>query len=123
MLFQSRVLVAPASIILTVKTVSSSKNYKQEDRIMHKYIATFLFCLPILCTGAAATSAQTTSTISGTILDQKGAAIAGATVTARNAETNQTRTTTTNAEGRYVFPEMRVGEYEIKADMTNFRPT
>jgi hypothetical protein len=90
---------------------------------MHRYIAALLFLLSLLLLGVATTNAQTTSTISGTILDQKGAALAGATVTARNEETNQTRTTTTDAAGRYVFPEMRVGEYELKAEMTDFRPT
>jgi hypothetical protein len=88
---------------------------------MYRSFVVLLFSLLVLCASTA--SAQTTSTITGTILDQKGAALSGATVTARSLETNQTRTTTTNAQGRYVFPEMRVGLYEITAEMTNFRPT
>lgn len=71
------------------------------------------FCFPAF--------AQTTSTITGTVKDQAGAIIAGATVTAKQVDTNLTRTTTTDSGGRYVFPEMRVGLYKIKAEMTNFR--
>jgi hypothetical protein len=68
------------------------------------------------------TFAQTTSTITGTVRDQAGAVVVGATVTAKQVDTNLTRTITTDAQGRYVFPEMRVGLYKVKAEMSNFQP-
>ena len=43
------------------------------------------------------------STIRGTITDPSGAAVAGATVTIINLETNLTRTQTTQANGNYSF--------------------
>jgi Carboxypeptidase regulatory-like domain/TonB dependent receptor-like, beta-barrel len=66
--------------------------------------------------------AQTTSTITGIIQDQQGGVVIGAKVTAKNLETNLTRSTLTDAEGRYVFPEMRVGRYEVRAEQTDFKP-
>jgi hypothetical protein len=79
-------------------------------------------CLLVLTLSSASlVRAQTTSTITGTVQDQNGAVIVGAQVTARHLETNLTRTTVTNAEGRYVLPEMRVGQYQIRAEMRSFR--
>src|SRR5262245_39901966 len=66
--------------------------------------------------------AQTNSRITGTIHDQAGAAIAGATVTAKNLETNIDRTAVSDAEGRYTFPELRVGRYEVRSEKSGFKP-
>src|SRR5581483_4020660 len=78
-------------------------------------IATFLLCF------TTSLFAQTTSTITGTIQDQNGAVIVGAKVTARHLETNLTRTTVSDSEGRYVFPDMKVGSYEIRAEQNGFK--
>lgn len=73
--------------------------------------------------GLAGTSqAQTTSVITGKIQDQAGAVIVGAKVTARSLETNFTRSTVTDGEGRYTFAELRVGRYEVRAEQDNFKP-
>ena len=74
----------------------------------------------LLCS-AASLSAQTTGTITGTIKDPTGAVIVGAKVTAKHIETNQVRTTVSDGEGRYVFPEMRVGSYQIRTEMKGFQ--
>jgi hypothetical protein len=66
-------------------------------------------------------AAQTTSSITGVVLDSAGAVIAGAKVTARSLETNQMRTVQSDAEGRYIFQEMRVGAYEIRAEQSGFK--
>lgn len=77
-------------------------------------------CL-LLLSFPAVSFAQTTSAITGTINDQAGAVVAGAKITLRSLETNLTRTTTTDGEGRYTFPELRVGQYEVRAEQTGFR--
>src|SRR5687768_8981629 len=69
----------------------------------------------------AGASAQTNSTITGVVLDPQGAVIAGAKITARSLETNLTRTTQSDSEGRFVFQEMRVGAYEIRAEENGFK--
>ena len=53
----------------------------------------------LLASGQTVLAAQ--GVIRGTILDETGAALPGAIVTARNLETDAAHTTTSNAEGRY----------------------
>ncbi|NDD65078.1 MAG: carboxypeptidase regulatory-like domain-containing protein, partial [Acidobacteria bacterium] len=77
---------------------------------------------PVATPVASRVVGQTTSTISGTIQDQAGAVIRGAKVSVRNIETNQTRETVTDGEGRFVFAELRVGRYEVRATQSGFRP-
>ncbi|MFN0111832.1 MAG: TonB-dependent receptor domain-containing protein [Blastocatellia bacterium] len=80
------------------------------------FAAIFIFCF------AGIAAAQTTSVITGKVLDQAGAVIVGATVTAKSLETNFTRTTVTDGEGRYTFAELRVGRYEVRAEQDKFKP-
>lgn len=86
--------------------------------MISKFVAT---CLLLLCF-ASASFAQTSSAITGAVSDQRGAVIVGAKVSVRSLETNLTRTTTTDGEGRYTFPELRVGQYEVRAEQTSFKP-
>jgi hypothetical protein len=85
--------------------------------MISKIIGALLFALPL----TTLLHAQTSSTINGAVRDQAGAVIRGAKVTARSLETNLTRATTTDGEGRYSFPDLRVGEYEVRAEQSGFR--
>ena len=76
----------------------------------------FSFCFAI---GA---SAQTDSTITGDIKDSNGAVLVGVLVTAKQLDTGLTRVTTSEAEGRFVFPALPVGLYELHAELTGFEP-
>jgi hypothetical protein len=62
-----------------------------------------------------------TGTILGTVTDPSGAAISGATVTAHNTATGETRTATTGSAGTYVFPEEPVGTYDVTVTAGNFK--
>src|SRR5947207_15425420 len=65
--------------------------------------------------GAGQLHAQgATAAISGTVLDPSGAAIAGASISVRNIGTAFTRTVLSNDQGRYVAPELPIGEYEVQ---------
>lgn len=61
-----------------------------------------------------AQSQITTGVITGTVSEQSGAVVAGATVTVTNAETNSSRTATTNGEGRFTFLALSPGAYTVK---------
>ena len=72
----------------------------------------------------AATNAQQAvdyASVSGRVSDTSGAAVPGATVTARHLETNVTATATTGGEGRFRFPYLKVGPYEIVVRLQGFR--
>lgn len=58
--------------------------------------------------------------ITGVVQDSTGAALPGATVTVRNAETGSTRTLTSGADGRFSAPSVPVGEYSISVARDGF---
>ncbi len=64
--------------------------------------------------------AQVTASLSGTITDPSGAAVSGATVTARDVNTEALRSDVTNAKGRYQIFALAVGEYEIDVKKSGF---
>lgn len=72
------------------------------------------------CAILTATAQSTVGIISGTISDERQGVIANASVTARNVETNTLRTTTSDTEGRYRFPNLPIGNYEISVQAAGF---
>ena len=74
----------------------------------------------ILLAGAAAW-AQATAQVSGTIKDESGAVLPGATVTATQTGTGVTRTTVTEASGVYVLPNLTTGPYRLEVSLQGFR--
>ena len=56
----------------------------------------------------------------GTVTDQTGAAVPGASVKATNSATNFSRETKTDGTGSYVLPEMPPGEYNFNVSSTGF---
>ena len=62
-----------------------------------------------------------TGQIDGTVTDKSGGAIAGATVTLTDSQTNIARTATSNDSGRYVFASVAPGVYSLTINKTGFR--
>ena len=60
--------------------------------------------------------------IQGTVTDSTGAALPGADVTATNVGTGLTRTVVTDSEGNYFIPELPLGDYSVKANLSGFGP-
>jgi hypothetical protein len=60
------------------------------------------------------------SSVSGRVTDPSGAVIENAQVSARQADTNVTSTTRTDPEGRFRFPYLKVGRYEIEVRQPGF---
>ena len=59
-------------------------------------------------------------TLAGRIIDQNGASIAGATLTATHVSGAVERSVQTDAEGRYRFIELAPGRYRVRAAATGF---
>jgi hypothetical protein len=70
----------------------------------------------------AAQQNVTSATLSGRIEDERGSVVSGVTVTATHLETNQQLTTTSDVEGRYRFPYLRTGAYDLKVEAQGFDP-
>jgi hypothetical protein len=67
-----------------------------------------------------AQSQSTAGTIQGIVTDEKGGAVAGATVEIKNLDTNATRTLTTDEDGRYVALGLQPGPYSITITRQGF---
>ncbi|HEX4230796.1 MAG TPA: carboxypeptidase-like regulatory domain-containing protein [Bryobacteraceae bacterium] len=64
--------------------------------------------------------AQSSSSLTGLVTDPSGAVIPGAEIVAINLGTNAQRKATSDSEGRYTFPQMQPGNYEVTANATGF---
>ena len=85
------------------------------------FIRRILMCFALLSSLAWPAYAQfETGSITGTVQDRSGGVLPGVTVTLRNLDTNVTQVTTTNDSGAYEFFTLRVGRYEVKAELSGF---
>src|SRR5580698_10587840 len=77
----------------------------------------------LLCTVALSLPgiSQTLGTINGDVTDPSGSSLADAKVTVTNPQTNLTRTTSSNADGNYSFPDLPPGNYSLKAEKEGFQ--
>ena len=77
--------------------------------------------LVLLLFSAAPARAQfETSSLLGTIRDNSGAVVAGATVTITNTETGVSQSRTTDDNGNYEFFTVRIGTYVVTAEKEGF---
>jgi hypothetical protein len=76
--------------------------------------------LSLTFTGSIA--AQTTATLSGSVVDSSGGLLPGVQVTVRQIATGFTRSTITGADGRFVVAGISAGRYELRAELSGFRP-
>jgi Carboxypeptidase regulatory-like domain/TonB dependent receptor-like, beta-barrel len=84
--------------------------------------ACLAFCLSVGLTVPLAHGQDTvnTASVGGRVVDPQGAVVPGATIVAREVETNATRETETTADGRFRFTYLKVGRYEITVHLDGF---
>src|SRR5215213_312855 len=77
----------------------------------------------ILCFAALGFGQRTTGNIEGTITDQNGAVLPGASVTAKSTGTTAgyNNTVTTDANGYFIFSQVPVGKYTVTATGNGFK--
>lgn len=80
-----------------------------------------LYCLGVLLVICSPAYAQVSAGISGMVTDESGSAVAGATITAANLETESQRAIVTDPAGHYHFAELSVGEYELDVRKNGFQ--
>lgn len=88
---------------------------------MSRLLQRLAFVTLALATTLPSVQAQTSlATLRGKVTDQQGAVLPGATVTARQTETNTVRTGVTNETGQYYVPSLPAGSYEISIELQGF---
>jgi len=70
---------------------------------------------------SAAIAQEATGRVIGTVTDQKGAVVAGATVTVTNVDTKVSRTATTDSDGNFEVILLRIGNYQVSAEQPGFK--
>lgn len=69
----------------------------------------------------AMAAAQTAGSVIGRVYDPSKAAIPGATITAVNVATGESRVVASDQSGYYIFPSLPVGTYDLTAEAQGFR--
>src|SRR5688572_7690861 len=81
-----------------------------------------LVLIAILCFSGILLAQSSTATLSGTVEDQNGAIVAGASIALVSVTQGSQRLATTNSEGRFVFPQLAPGQYSVTATREGFAP-
>lgn len=84
-------------------------------------IASLLAALLAFPLAPAASAQITSATIVGTVSDTSGAALPGATVTARNVDTGFNRTVPSNEVGAYRLEFLPIGGYTVEITLSGFK--
>jgi hypothetical protein len=80
-----------------------------------------IFAALCLVTAVAFGQAVTIATLGGVVTDQSGSGVPGATVRMIETEKGTVHTTNSDAEGRYNFPNLPVGNYKLEAQAKGFK--
>src|SRR5579863_1367099 len=83
-------------------------------------ISVLIIILFSLMTGAVAHAQVAGATLSGTVTDASGSAVANATVSIKNTETGIVREVTTDAAGLYSVPNLPPAVYDVRTSAMGF---
>ena len=84
-------------------------------------LALVIGVIALLITVQPALADNLYGSIRGTVIDPSGAALAGATVTATNTDTDIVRRETTSPTGGFVFQQLAIGNYKVSVTSPNFK--
>lgn len=84
-------------------------------------VAAFLVVVGLALTAGTASGQGFQGTLSALVEDTQGAVMPGASVTLRNQDTGETRSQVTSATGLVVFPNLLIGHYAIKVEISGFK--
>src|SRR5260370_16944383 len=80
-----------------------------------------LLALTLSLLSLAALAQSTAGRVLGSVTDQSGAAVAGATVVVADTQRGTSRTLVTDASGDYVAPDLIPGSYKIRVEAKGFK--
>jgi len=89
---------------------------------LSRFISSFALLQFFACVAGVAVAQETINyaSISGRVTDPSGAVVEGAQVSARQIDTNITNMTVTENDGRFRFPYLRLGNYEVAVHKPGF---
>jgi hypothetical protein len=103
---------------------SIEENKNRGNRILNRVQGKPVFILSSLLLAVmwatTALAQYTTARLSGTVEDNTGAAVPGATVTIEQTGTGYKQVVKSGTAGEYLFPSLPVGDHQITVEMTGF---
>jgi hypothetical protein len=87
--------------------------------MLRRMVSLLVLALLLAPIGAAAQSVAVAQ-LSGTVLDESGAALPGVEVTITKTDTGMTRFVVTDGKGSYVFTNLPVGPYKLETKLSGF---
>ncbi|MEO8096190.1 MAG: carboxypeptidase-like regulatory domain-containing protein, partial [Acidobacteriota bacterium] len=85
-------------------------------------VAICILATGVFLFGQSAFGQNTAAEIAGTVTGQDQLPLAGAFVTITSVSTGQERRIESDTQGHYAAPSLPVGEYRVRAELTDFRP-
>jgi hypothetical protein len=117
-------LTAPLLTAALIHSTTSASWAWEKNFMLKVFRFAFAFALIALLwncgLGIRPTNAQSSGTIEGTVKDPTGGAIAGATVEIINPVSRYQRSTTTDAEGKFRFPNVPFNPYHVSVTASGF---
>ena len=102
------------------RPVSATRSYVGRMTTASRFL---LVTFTLLLFSVSVLAQTTTGRILGTVTDQSGAAVAGASVTVADLQRGTSRTLTTDGSGGYSAPELQPGTYKIRVEGKGFKTT
>jgi hypothetical protein len=90
-------------------------------KLLHRYVISLGATLIIFIATTAGGRAQTTfGSLTGNVTDSSGAAVPNVSIEATHVQSNYRYTTQSNEVGNYTLPQLREGEYRVRATAQGF---
>ncbi|MDQ3440213.1 MAG: carboxypeptidase-like regulatory domain-containing protein, partial [Planctomycetota bacterium] len=87
---------------------------------LRRFVASTAMACALSLAAVTSATAQTGGTLLGTVVDDQGLPLPGATITFTNVDTGFSRSDVTDAQGRYRAAALPPGVYQLKADLSGF---
>src|SRR4051812_44343825 len=84
---------------------------------------TFFGKVLLLLASAALAHTQITGDLKGVVTDPSGGALPAAKIIVTSTETGESRTVLSDSEGRFAANQLKIGNYEARAEAAGFRTT
>src|SRR6266446_6708508 len=87
---------------------------RKAAQLLGGVMGVLLLCLPLFSQGSS-------GRIMGTVTDQSGGVVSGATVTVLDTDRGVTKSLVTNEAGEYNVPTLNPGSYKVRAEAKGFK--
>src|SRR5271155_4572130 len=94
---------------------------KSPNRFLLVFAVGICFCLAAMLMGTPLAAQSTFGSVSGTVTDASGAAVADAQVTLTSTATGAKQTYTTGGDGLYSFVNLNPGDYRLDVEKAGFK--